>query len=66
MRQILLALVLPAAFSEQNMRAPDTLQRAVANGQIEFPNETAAPQVATVLRSSTHCASRCGGVLWGW
>jgi hypothetical protein len=43
-REVLLALVFAAAFFQQTVFAPDALQSAMADGQIELPDETAGAE----------------------
>jgi hypothetical protein len=43
-REVLFALIFAAALLDQAMRAPDALQGAMGNGQIEFPDQASGPE----------------------
>jgi hypothetical protein len=40
-REVLLALIFPAAFFQESVRAPDALESAMADGQIELADQAA-------------------------
>jgi hypothetical protein len=40
-REVLLALIVPVTFFQQAMLAPDALQRARTDGQVELADQTA-------------------------
>ena len=41
MREVLFALVFPAAFFQQTVLAPDALERAMTDGQVELADQAA-------------------------
>ena len=47
--QVLFALILPSAFADQPVGAPDALQGAVAEGEIELADEAADPEGGDLL-----------------
>jgi hypothetical protein len=61
-REVLFAVIFTAALLDQAVGAPDALQGAMGNGRSNSRIKRRAPKVGSVLRNSTSCASKSGGV----